>query len=91
MGLIYPLDFDTYDLASMTRSSRGLGHWPFTPATRVRIPYGSPYFFKSAFHDYSIFLRNVALSLVMRLIFSASILASVRYGIPILGFDRNFS
>ena len=49
MGLIYPLDFDTYDLASMTRSSRGLGHWPFTPATRVRIPYGSPSFFKLAF------------------------------------------
>jgi hypothetical protein len=23
-------------------SSRGLGHWPFTPATRVRIPSGSP-------------------------------------------------
>ena len=22
-------------------SSRGLGHWPFTPATRVRIPSGS--------------------------------------------------
>ena len=22
-------------------SSRGLGHWPFTPVTRVRIPSGS--------------------------------------------------
>ena len=27
-----------------TPSSRGLGHWPFTPATRVRIPLGSPFF-----------------------------------------------
>jgi hypothetical protein len=25
-------------LGHATPSSRGLGHWPFTPATRVRIP-----------------------------------------------------
>ncbi len=31
-----------HSLAS--RSSRGLGHRPFTAATRVRIPYGTPFF-----------------------------------------------
>ncbi len=27
----------------VARSSRGLGRWPLTPVTRVRIPYGLPY------------------------------------------------
>lgn len=27
----------------VARSSRGLGRWPLTPVTRVRIPYGLPF------------------------------------------------
>jgi hypothetical protein len=34
-------------LLMMSRSSRGLGHRPFTAATGVRIPYGMPKLFPS--------------------------------------------
>ena len=44
-----------------TPSSRGLGHWPFTPATRVRIPLGSPPLSNSKkFNDFNK-LRKAAL------------------------------
>ena len=33
-----------FRFSSASRSSRGLGHRPFTAATRVRIPYGTPIF-----------------------------------------------
>ena len=45
--LIYTpiLDYNMLSLTRtfMSRSSRGLGHRPFTAATRVRIPYGMPF------------------------------------------------
>lgn len=36
----YPSGIPCRDLSP---SSRGLGHWPFTPVTGVRLPLGTPY------------------------------------------------
>src|SRR4051812_37992688 len=35
------------DCSLKSRSSSGLGHRPFTAATRVRLPYGTPLLFQS--------------------------------------------
>ena len=42
MGLIYIPQADIKMIMLGSRSSRGLGHRPFTAATGVRIPYGMP-------------------------------------------------
>ena len=34
-----------------SRSSSGLGHRPFTAATRVRIPYGMPHFLANKYNE----------------------------------------
>ena len=39
--------FPDHTLHRASRSSSGLGHRPFTAATRVRLPYGTPFTFKS--------------------------------------------
>ena len=33
-----------FALLQMSPSSSGLGHWPFTPVTGVRLPVGTPIF-----------------------------------------------
>jgi hypothetical protein len=32
----------SFELLHMSPSSSGLGHWPFTPVTGVRLPVGTP-------------------------------------------------
>ena len=38
----HELRHETWHVPFAGRSSRGLGRWPFTPVTRVRIPYALP-------------------------------------------------
>ena len=39
------------ELLQMSPSSSGLGHWPFTPVTGVRLPVGTPIISASYMQD----------------------------------------